>query len=103
LDFHKDISNVIDGHFTGRENYEKKNLRLKGVKQTDTKCTFTNEIILISKMSRLTLRPTQPTIQWIQQVVDNHSYGTQIAVSDLHILGPLKEYLAEIDLHLTPM
>jgi hypothetical protein len=24
LDFHKDISHVIDGHFTGRENYDKK-------------------------------------------------------------------------------
>jgi hypothetical protein len=63
LDFHKDISHVIDGHFTGRENYENKNLRLKRHEQTNTKCAFTNEIILFSKMSRLTLRPTLPPIQ----------------------------------------
>jgi hypothetical protein len=27
--------------------------------------------------------------------MDNHFHGTQIAVSDLHILGHLKEYRAE--------
>jgi hypothetical protein len=60
-------------------------------------------MILFSKVSRLTLRPTQPTIQWIQQVMDNHFHRTQIAVSDLHILGPLKEYPAKNDLQRTPM
>jgi hypothetical protein len=77
------------------EKITKKNLRLKRLEQTDTKCTFTNEVIIFSKMSRLTLIPTQPPIQLVQQVMDNHFHGTQIAVNDLHILGPLKEYPAE--------
>jgi len=65
------------------------------LEQTETKCTFTNEIILFSKMSRLAVRPTQPPIQWVQQVMDNHFHGTQIAISVLHILGRLKDYLTE--------
>jgi len=95
LDLHKDISHVIDWHFPGRKNYKKKKIDTKGLEQTDTKCVFTNEIILFSIISRLTLRTTQPPVQCGQQVMDNHFHGTQIAVRDLHILGPLKEFLDE--------
>jgi len=61
-----------------------KKLETKGLEQTDTKCIFTNEIILFSIISRLVMKTIQPPVQCGQKVMDNHFHGTQIAVSDLY-------------------